>query len=106
LTTAQGNFGPLFLLLTRRPAEERAPEAIAERAEKAGAMLKIVDTQLAKTEYLACDRFTLGDVPLGIITYRWFAFEGIERPDLPNLKRWYDALTQRPAYQKNVMIGL
>jgi hypothetical protein len=27
----------------------------------------------------------------------------IERPPLPNLQRWLDGLTQRPAYQKIVM---
>jgi len=106
LTTAQGNFGPLFMLLTRKPEAERTPEAIAELTGKAAAMLKIVDAQLGRTEYLACDRFTLGDVPLGIIAYRWFAFQGVQRPDLPNLKRWYDALATRSAYKKQVMIGL
>jgi glutathione S-transferase len=106
LTTAQPNFGPLFLLLTRRPEAERTPEAIAEVTQKAANMLKTVDAQLGKTEYLACDRFSLGDIPLGIITYRWFAFDNIKRPDLPNLKRWYNALTKRPAYKKHIMIGI
>ena len=27
----------------------------------------------------------------------------IEREDFPNLKRWYDALTERAGYQEHIM---
>jgi glutathione S-transferase len=30
----------------------------------------------------------------------------IERPRMPNVERWFDALTQRPAYEKIVMLPL
>ena len=45
----------------------------------------------------------MGDVALGPVVYRWLNIE-IERPDLPNLERWHDHLTQRPAYRKTVMV--
>jgi glutathione S-transferase len=30
----------------------------------------------------------------------------IERPALPNVERWFKALTERPAYKKTVMLPL
>jgi glutathione S-transferase len=30
----------------------------------------------------------------------------IERPALPNVQRWFESLTRRPAYQKVVMLPL
>ena len=40
----------------------------------------------------------MGDIPLGIMVYRWFNLD-IERKDLPNLARWYDHLTDRPGFK-------
>ena len=105
LSTAQPAFGPLFRSAARTPKAERDADAVAKAVDTAAKMLAIVDAQLGKTEYLACDRFTLGDVPMGIIAYRWFAFD-IERPEMPNLKRWHDALAERAPYKKHVMTGL
>ncbi len=44
----------------------------------------------------------MGDIPLGCGVWRWMNLP-IERPALLNLQRWFDALAQRPAYQKTVM---
>ena len=65
-----------------------------------------MDSYLARTKFLGGDAFSFGDIPLGIVTYRWFTFEGIKRKDLKNLKRWYDALCLRPGFKEHVMIGL
>ena len=35
--------------------------------------------------------------------YRYFAMQ-IERPALPNLTAWYQRLSERPAYQRHVMV--
>jgi glutathione S-transferase len=47
----------------------------------------------------------MGDIPLGCAVWRWMALP-IERPPLPNVRRWFDALSQRPAYRKAVMLPL
>ena len=49
--------------------------------------------------------FTMGDIVLGCGIWRWMALP-IERPPMPNMQRWYDALTKRPAYRKTVMLPL
>ena len=34
--------------------------------------------------------------------HRYFALE-VERPDLPNIKAWYERLSGRPAFREHVM---
>ena len=66
----------------------------------------ILDGQLAGGRYITGDTITIGDIPVAIATYRWFALP-IERENYPNLKRWYDAITTRSAFTTNVVdIGL
>ena len=53
-------------------------------------------------DFITGAQFTVGDIPVGIAAYRWFAMD-IEREDYPNLKAWYDRLTQRPAFREHIM---
>lgn len=95
----------LFLGLVRTPEEKRDAKAIEESRLKTADVLAIVDAHLASRAYLAGDTFTLGDIPLGCGIWRWMALP-IERPQLPHVARWFEALQQRPAYQKLVMLPL
>jgi glutathione S-transferase len=42
---------------------------------------------------------------LGTLIYRWFAFP-IERPELPNLRAWYDRMHQRSGFKKHIETGI
>jgi glutathione S-transferase len=106
LTTLLRAISPMFHGLIRTPPEKRDAAAIARSRDEAEEKFGIMDSYLAKTTYIAGNDFTFGDIPLGIHAYRWFTFEGIERKDLKNLKRWYDLLCQRPAFREHIMIGL
>jgi glutathione S-transferase len=89
-----------------RTAPEKRDAARLETALTAWtAGMKILDAQLGKTAFAGGDAFTLADIPLLPIAHRWFKLP-IQRPDLPNLKRWYDSFADRPAVQKWVMIEL
>ena len=57
--------------------------------------------QLAKTPFVAGSELTVGDIAMGNAIHRWYKFP-IERPELANLKAWYDRLCARPAYQKHI----
>ncbi|MBM3572246.1 MAG: glutathione S-transferase [Alphaproteobacteria bacterium] len=97
---------PMFWNLVRTPADKRDMKAVEESRVKTGEALKILDAQLARADFVAGKRFTMGDIPVGIMAYRWFAFP-IERPNLPALKAWYDRLAARPAFQEHVAaVGL
>jgi glutathione S-transferase len=91
-----------FLGLVRTAPEKRDLQAIEESRIKTAAALAIVDTHLGSRAYVAGDSFTMGDIALGCAVWRWMALP-IERPQLPNLQRWFDRLAQRPAYRTVVM---
>lgn len=95
----------LFLGMVRTPADQRDPGAIEDSRVRTAKVLGIVDAHLASRRFLAGDTFTMGDLPLGCAIWRWMALP-IERPVLPNVQRWFDALTERPAYKKVVMLPL
>jgi glutathione S-transferase len=102
LTTMSPALVPVFWGLVRTPPEKRDMDAIEAARKKLSGLIGFMDTQLSKTNYLAGDDFTIGDIPLGITAYRWFVMD-MEREDYPNLKRWYDLLTTRKAFQDAVM---
>lgn len=88
----------LVMQLVRLPEGER-DGARLERARQAFMKrLQIVEAQLGRTSYIAGERFTYGDIPLGIRVHRWRLF-GLEQPPLPNIERWYAAIRERPAFQ-------
>jgi glutathione S-transferase len=95
-------FRDLFWGLVRTPAAERDLGAIESSRLKTAQVLGIVDAHLESRSFLAGDSFTMGDIPLGCGVWRWMALP-IERPPLPNLQRWFEALRTRPAYAKIVM---
>jgi len=95
----------LFMGLVRTPEAERDHQAIENSRAKTAEALRIVDSQLASRAFLAGDTLTIGDIPMGCSIWRWMALP-IERPKLPNVERWFNALTQRPAYKKVVMLPL
>lgn len=96
--------GPIFWRVVRTPKARHDLPAIAAAIAELETELKVADAQLAKTRYLAGGDFTLADVVLGHVLYRYYDIE-IARADLPNLRRYYDELTARPAYLDTVMIS-
>ena len=93
---------PVFWGLVRTPEAERDMDAIAKARDQLTDAMAILDRYLGETEFVAGPEFSVGDIPVGIGTYRWFALQ-IEREDYPNLKRWYDALTERAGYREHIM---
>lgn len=96
---------PVFWGLVRTAPEDRDNEAIAKARDNVAAKLAMLDTFLGRTEYVAGPSFTVGDIPVGIVAYRWHKLD-ITREDYPNLKRWFDALSTRPGFQEHIDIGL
>lgn len=92
----------LFWGLIRTPPEQRDHAHIEESRKKTTAAMKILDAQLGNTAFVASDAFTMGDIPVGLIAYRYRRLV----PDwtgLDHLKRWYEGLEQRPAFKQHVL---
>jgi glutathione S-transferase len=94
---------PVFWGLIRTPPEKRDANAIAVGKEKTVAAAKIMDAQLGKTKFLAGDDFSYGDIPVGIMIYRYTQLIP-ERPSTPNLDRWYAAISSRPAFKQQIAV--
>lgn len=104
-TTLWPALRPVFWNLIRTPVDQRDPDEMEASRLKSAQVLGILDAHLATRAFVAGDDFTMGDIPVGCGVWRWMALP-IERPPLPNLQRWFDALAQRPAFAKTVMTPL
>jgi glutathione S-transferase len=92
----------LFWGLIRTPPEQRNHKHIDESREKTTAAMKILDAQLARTAFVAGERFSMGDIPVGLIAYRYCKLVP-ERSGLDNFERWYRGLEQRPAFAQQIL---
>jgi glutathione S-transferase len=92
---------PVFWGLIRTPPGERDHKAIADGKVKTIAAVKILDEQFAKTSYAAGEAFSMGDIPIAIMCYRFCALIP-ERPSLSNFERWYAAIAARKAFRDHV----
>jgi len=102
---APGAMTPLFKQYVRTPPAQRDADLIAQALERATAAFRILDAALEATPWLGGERFTVADIPCGVLTYRWMNLP-IERPELRSLAGWYARLAGRPAYQRHVMTTL
>ena len=92
----------LFFATVRTQPGARDQANIDALRDAAVKVLAVLDSHLAGRAYVAGDDFTMADIPLGCVAYRFFNVE-VERPSLPNLEAWYARLSERPAYQNHVM---
>jgi glutathione S-transferase len=90
-----------FWGLIRTPAEKRDMAAIKTSQEKTTACMQIMDAQLAKTAFMAGPAFSYGDIPVGVMCYRYMQLVP-NRPATPHLDRWYAAISSRKAFQDHV----
>ncbi len=92
----------LFFATVRTEPHNRDLDNINKYRKEAEQVFTILENHLSTRKWVAGDSFTMGDIPLGAVAYRYFNIE-IERPALPNIESWYARLCERPAYQKHVM---
>lgn len=92
---------PVFWGMIRTPPEQRDHKAIADGKVKSTAAVKMLDEQFAKTPYAAGDAFSMGDIPIAIMCYRYRELV-TERPAFPHFERWYAAIAARQAFRNHV----
>jgi glutathione S-transferase len=101
LTVVGPAFFAAFWGLIRTPAEKRDMAAITESQRKTTDAMKMLDAQLGRTAYVAGESFSMGDIPVGVMAYRFRALCP-ERPNLPHLERWYAEIEKRPAFHEHI----
>jgi glutathione S-transferase len=63
---------------------------------------RIPEAQLASRRFIEGDQFTIADIALGAFARRWFGVEGVTKPKLPNLERWFSEISTRPGFKRFV----
>jgi glutathione S-transferase len=101
LSTLQPVDRPVFWGLVRTPVEQRDMPAIQKAAHAEAAQWRIVDAHLTTRNFLESE-FSLADIAIGAYARRWFGVEGIDKPALPHLQRWFDKLSGRPGFRQFV----
>ena len=102
LSTLQPVDRPVFWALVRTPVEQRDMVAIQKDADAEAAQWTIVDSYLATRRFIEGDAFTLADIALGAYARRWFGVEGVTKPTLKHLERWFAQFAGRPGFKQFV----
>jgi glutathione S-transferase len=102
LSTMQPVDRPVFWALVRTPIEKRDMVAIQKDADAEAVQWRIIDAQLSTRRFVEGDDFTLADIALGAYARRWFGVEGIRKPQLVNLDRWFAQFAGHPGFQQFV----
>jgi len=100
-TTQNPAFTPVFWGLIRTPEAERDMAAIDAAVATSITNMRMLEARLEGRQWIGGDRLTMADFPLGPNVHRFFNLP-FERPDLPNLKAYYQRMLARPAYAQHV----
>jgi glutathione S-transferase len=92
---------PAFWGLIRTPPEKRDAAAIKASQDKTVAAMLMLEAQLGKTAYVAGSAFSYGDIPIGVMTYRYRQLVP-DRPPTPNVERWFEAIAKRKPFLDHV----
>lgn len=93
--------GVIFVSMVRTKPENRDKAAIAQAIKDAGKAYGMIGAELAKHHYITGSHLTLADIAWGIHVHRWFTMD-FDRPEIPNLRAWYDRLLARPIYKEHI----
>ena len=102
LSTLQPVDRPVCWALVRTPPEKRDRVPIQKDADAEGIVWRVVEAQLASRRFVEGDQFTIADIALGTFARRWLGVEGVTKPTLPNLERWFGEIAQRPGFVRFV----
>jgi glutathione S-transferase len=95
--------GGVFWNFYRTPEPQRNWNLIRQGIARSAILFRILDRCLEGQSFVAGNALTMGDIATGAQLYRYFELE-IDRPDLPNVKAFYERLKDRPAYREHVMV--
>jgi GST-like protein len=84
-------------------AAEKIPYAIQRYEDETKRLYGVLDRRLADREHVAGD-YSIADMACWpwVVTYK---AQGIDLAAFPNVRRWFDALKQRPALQRGFALG-
>ncbi|MBC6423812.1 MAG: glutathione S-transferase N-terminal domain-containing protein [Hormoscilla sp. SP12CHS1] len=105
LMLQMGGVGPMFGQLSHFKcfATEQIPYAIARYEKETLRLYAVLDTQLSGHEFVCGGDYSIADIAI----YPWVAvyeFVGLTLDNHRNLKRWMEAVQQRPAVLRGMAV--
>ena len=94
---------PIFWSRVRTAAKDRDEAALTAAIARFEQHLDLLDAQVSKHDFVTGDDFTIADIVVGHLLYRWFDMD-IPRRARPAVEAYYRRLVARPAYQDHVMV--
>ena len=105
LMVQMGSIGPMlgqahhFLVY----APEKIEYAMQRYAKEANRLYGVLDRRLAESEYVACGEYTIADIAI-MPWLRSYKNQGVDMEQFPNVKRWFDAINERPAVKRGLAV--
>jgi len=84
-------------------APEKIEYAVNRYSNEAKRLYGVMDKQLGVTRYLAGNEYSIADIAAFPWTRSW-KNQGIELDEFPNVKRWFDEISARPAVVRGVEV--
>ena len=86
-----------------RAAPEKVPYGMERYSKETRRLYGVLDRRLATEPYLAAGQYGIAD----IATYPWiarFEWHQVDLAEFPNVKRWFDAISARPAVARGMNV--
>jgi GST-like protein len=99
-----GSIGPMFGQAHhfRNYAPEKLEYAIKRYTREANRLYAVMDKHLGKVAFFA-GPYSVADIAIFPWT-RSYANQGVDLDEYPNVKRWFDTISARPAVQRGVQV--
>ena len=100
-----GGVGPMFGQANhfRRYSKEKLPYPIERYTNEANRLTRILDRRLGEAPYVAGDDYSIADIAI----FPWMRGaenRGVNLGEYPNVRRWFDEISVRPAVQRGVKV--
>ena len=87
----------------RKYAPEKIDYAVKRYTNESKRLYGVMDRQLTTSKFMACNQYTIADIAIFPWMRSW-EDQGIDWADYPNLKKWFDLISARPAVQRGVKV--
>lgn len=106
LSSLQPAERPVFWGMVRTPPAQRNMVELQAAADQVGLLWLMLDAHLKGRAFVEGDAFTIADIVMAVYCRRFLELDGIQRPDTPNLRAWYDGMKTRTPFQVHVAPAL
>jgi len=92
---------PIFRVLIRKApdvTERVAEDMVAPAIDATEAKLRVLNSQLEKTAFVAGKRFSMADIPAGLTVARWLKLP-VDHKRYEHIESWFDVLRARKAFK-------